>query len=94
MIVAWLQTCSSTGTACSGSSPWKVANWRAGPQQIAFAVLSTGPLVLGHRGDLPERRLSVAEQSDTDRLHASGRIVEPDVTVGSSMLIALQAGVG
>jgi len=30
MIVAWLQTCSSTGTACSGSSPWKVANWHAG----------------------------------------------------------------
>jgi hypothetical protein len=40
VIVAWLQTRSSTGTACSGSSPWKVANWRAG--QIAFAVLSTG----------------------------------------------------
>lgn len=26
----------------SGSSPWKVANWHATPQQIAFAVLSTG----------------------------------------------------
>lgn len=26
----------------SGSSPWKVANWQATPQQISFAVLSTG----------------------------------------------------
>lgn len=26
----------------SGSSPWKVANWHATPQQISFAVLSTG----------------------------------------------------
>jgi hypothetical protein len=26
----------------SGSSPWKTANWHATPQQIAFAVLSTG----------------------------------------------------
>jgi hypothetical protein len=28
--------------ASSGSSQWKVANWHAGPQQIAFAVLPTG----------------------------------------------------
>jgi hypothetical protein len=41
MIVAWLQTCSSTGAASSGSSPWKVANWQTTPQQIAFAVIST-----------------------------------------------------
>lgn len=26
----------------SGSSPWKQANWQATPQQISFAVLSTG----------------------------------------------------
>jgi hypothetical protein len=26
----------------SGSSPWKVANWQTTPQQISFAVLSTG----------------------------------------------------
>lgn len=26
----------------SGSSPWKVANWHANPQQISFTVLSTG----------------------------------------------------
>src|SRR5215471_21225473 len=26
----------------SGSSPWKLANWNATPQQISFAVLSTG----------------------------------------------------
>jgi hypothetical protein len=30
------------GAASSGSSPWKAANRRAGPQQIAFGVLSTG----------------------------------------------------
>jgi hypothetical protein len=30
MIVAWLQTRSSTGAASSGSSPWNVANWHAG----------------------------------------------------------------
>jgi hypothetical protein len=28
--------------ASTGSSPWKTANWDATPQQIAFAVLSTG----------------------------------------------------
>jgi hypothetical protein len=42
MIVAWLQTHSSTGAASSGSSPWKQANWHVTPQQISFAVLSTG----------------------------------------------------
>ena len=44
MIVAWpaLQTRSSTGEASSGSSAWKVANWQSTPQQIAFAVISTG----------------------------------------------------
>jgi hypothetical protein len=42
VIVASLQTRSSTGAASSGSSPGKVANWHAGPQQIALAVLSTG----------------------------------------------------
>jgi hypothetical protein len=42
MIVAWFQTRSSTGAASSGSSPWKVANWQTRPQQIAFAVISTG----------------------------------------------------
>jgi hypothetical protein len=42
MIVAWLQTRSSTGAASSGSSPWKMANWQTTPQEIAFAVLSTG----------------------------------------------------
>lgn len=26
----------------TGTSPWKVANWHATPQQITFAVLSTG----------------------------------------------------
>jgi hypothetical protein len=26
----------------SGSSPWKMANWNCTPQQISFAVLSTG----------------------------------------------------
>jgi len=26
----------------SGSSPWKTANWNCTPQQISFAVLSTG----------------------------------------------------
>jgi hypothetical protein len=26
----------------SGPSPWKVPNWQATPQQISFAVLSTG----------------------------------------------------
>jgi hypothetical protein len=26
----------------SGSSPWKTANWNSTPQQISFAVLSTG----------------------------------------------------
>jgi hypothetical protein len=26
----------------SGSSPWKPTNWQATPQQISFAVLSTG----------------------------------------------------
>lgn len=26
----------------SGSSAWKLANWHATPQQIAFAVISTG----------------------------------------------------
>ena len=26
----------------SGSSPWKVPNWHATPQQLSFAVLSTG----------------------------------------------------
>jgi hypothetical protein len=30
------------GAASSGSSPWKAAHSRAGPQQIAFAALSTG----------------------------------------------------
>ena len=41
-IVAWLQTRSSTGAASSGSSPRKIANWSITPQQIAFAVISTG----------------------------------------------------
>lgn len=26
----------------SGSSPWKAVNWQCTPQQISFAVLSTG----------------------------------------------------
>ena len=26
----------------TGSSPWKLANWQATPQQIAFQVISTG----------------------------------------------------
>ena len=26
----------------SGSSPWKLTNWHTTPQQISFAVLSTG----------------------------------------------------
>ena len=53
-------------------------------------------LVMGHRSDVraPERRLSVADQFGSDRFHDLGGIVEPVVTVGSSMLIALQAGVG
>jgi hypothetical protein len=42
MIVASLQTRSGTCAASSGSSPWKVANWQTTPQQIAFAVISTG----------------------------------------------------
>jgi hypothetical protein len=29
------------GSPCR-SSPWKIANWQTTPQQIAFAVLSTG----------------------------------------------------
>jgi hypothetical protein len=42
VIVASLQTRSSTGAASSGSSPWKQANWHVTPKQISFAVLSTG----------------------------------------------------
>jgi hypothetical protein len=42
VIVAWLQTRFSTGAADSGASPWKVENWQTTPQQIAFAVISTG----------------------------------------------------
>jgi hypothetical protein len=26
----------------TGSSPWKLANWHAAPQEISFAVISTG----------------------------------------------------
>jgi hypothetical protein len=32
----------SSNLSSSGSSPWNVANWQATPQQIAFALLSTG----------------------------------------------------
>jgi hypothetical protein len=28
--------------SATGSSPWKLANWQATPQQIAFQIISTG----------------------------------------------------
>jgi hypothetical protein len=31
-----------TTLSSSGSSPWRIPNWDATPQQISFAVLSTG----------------------------------------------------
>lgn len=74
----------------------RAANWDCTPQQISFAVLSTGgsSWAIAATFEGPERRLSVADQFGSDRLHDLGRIVEPVVTVGSSMLIALQACVG
>ena len=96
MFVAWLQTRFSTGAASSGSSPWKGSEMEDDAAAIAFAVLSTGgsswAIAVTFEG--PERRPPVADQFGSDRLHDLGRIVEPVVTVGSSMLIALQAGVG
>jgi hypothetical protein len=52
VIVVWLQTRFSTGAADSGASPWKVENWQTTPQQIAFAVISTGGSSWSIAGDV------------------------------------------
>jgi hypothetical protein len=64
-----LPTRSITGAASSGSSPWKVAKLARGAAADRLRRAVDRTLVLGHRGDLPERRPSVAEQLGTDRLH-------------------------
>jgi hypothetical protein len=96
MILASLQTRSSTGAASSGSSAWKVANWQTTPQQIAFAVISTGgsswsiAVTFEDPSGVYPSPISSAPTGFTILAGSSNQFV----TVGSSMLIALQAGVG
>jgi hypothetical protein len=88
MIVAWLQTRSSTGAASSGSSPWKIANWSITPQQIDFAVISTGgsswsiAVTFEHPSGVYPSPISLAPTSFTLLTGSSNQFV----SVGASML--------